>query len=169
MATFITTLLHKDFTKTYNSNFWNIYCLCPRELLSKTKRRDAILKNDPHFVHEFPPSKQTYWIRLNCSISQKQPVARLSVVKREERAEKVTASKKRDPKGEKTLPFSLFCSSVMNETLVSCVMCASKDYQLSITPKAVNHVRFLLYHRSENYLQRNRKFRVVRALEATAS
>ena len=71
MATFITALFNKDTAKMYNSNFWNIYCLCPRELLSKTKRREGDIQNDPNFVLESPPSKQTYWILLSCSISLK--------------------------------------------------------------------------------------------------
>ena len=38
----------------------------------------------------------------------------------------------------------------MNETLVGFVMSGSQDYQLSIVPKVLKHVRFLFYHRSEN-------------------
>lgn len=156
MAFFITTLLRKDFAKTYNSNFWNIYCLCSRELNKKKGTRYyKMIHTLPMSFH--PLNKRIgYFSTVLFHKSNQSPVCPLLKGKREEN---VTASKKQDPNGEKTLLFSLFGSSVMNETLVGCIMSASKDYHLSITPKAVNHVRFLFYHRSENYLQHNRKFR----------
>ena len=41
MLSFITTNLHKESAKTYRSNFWKIFSIRFRELLSKKKRREG--------------------------------------------------------------------------------------------------------------------------------